>query len=320
MTLKLSHKNSKFTFYSRNLLRSLTPRVIYQRRLRYLLNTLNQYDRHDIESRVNYYLKHNTPFELPTDKSVQIKRYRKKGQSAYYYDLKEFLNYFEQQQKVAYRFGDETHVEPYPFLVKARPIGDDNANAVLFKLNKVRHFNFIEDSLSFREKSDIIVWRGAAYQPNRIAFVQQYYNHPMCDVGQTNPCTPSQPWEKGFMSIADQLRYKFILCLEGNDVATNLKWAMSSNSLCMMPKPKFETWFMEGTLKAGIHYVELKDDCSDIEEKVLYYSQHPEAAEAIIANAHEHVHQFCHPQREKLIGLLVLKKYFELSGQWQPGQ
>ncbi len=310
-------KNSKFSFYSKNALRSLTPKLFYQRRLRYLLNTLDQYDRNYIASRIDYYLKHTHAFTLPNEKSVAIRNYRKKGQSAYFYDLKEYLNYFDHNFKVAYRFGDDTHIEPYPFLVKARPVHGDNDNAVLFKLNKVRHFNFIHDSKSFREKKDMLVWRGAAHQEHRKQMVRSCYNLHHCDIGQVNENEGQVPWLKGFLSIDEQLDYKFILCIEGKDVATNLKWAMSSNSLCMMPKPKYETWFMEGTLKAGVHYVELKDDCSDIEEKVQYYSQHPEAAEAIIANAHEHVHQFCHPQREKLIGLLVLKKYFELSGQWQ---
>ena len=50
------------------------------------------------------------------------------------------------------------------------------------------------------------------------------------------------------MTINEQLHYKFILCSEGNDVASNLKWVMSSNSIAVMPKPKFETWFMEGIL------------------------------------------------------------------------
>ena len=40
-------------------------------------------------------------------------------------------------------------------------------------------------------------------------------------------------------------KHKFILCIEGNDVASNLKWVMSSNSVAVMPKPKFESWFME---------------------------------------------------------------------------
>ena len=50
------------------------------------------------------------------------------------------------------------------------------------------------------------------------------------------------------MPISKQLCYKFIFCIEGADTATNIKWVMSSNSLCVMPKPKYETWFMEGKI------------------------------------------------------------------------
>lgn len=37
------------------------------------------------------------------------------------------------------------------------------------------------------------------------------------------------------MSVEDQKRYRYIVSLEGYDVATNLKWIMNSNSLCLMP-------------------------------------------------------------------------------------
>ncbi|TOQ08578.1 glycosyl transferase family 90, partial [Vibrio parahaemolyticus] len=73
-----------------------------------------------------------------------------------------------------------------------------------------------------------------------------------------------------------------ILSLEGMDVATNLKWIMSSNSLCFTPKLRYETWFMEGKLKAGVHFVQVKDDFSDLDEKMDYYLEHPDKAEEII--------------------------------------
>ncbi len=117
------------------------------------------------------------------------------------------------------------------------------------------------------------------------------------------------------MSIEEQLTYKFLLAIEGNDVATNLKWAMSSNSLVLMSKPTCETWFMEGRLEAGIHYVEVADDYSDLIEKMEYYIAYPEKAESIIKNAHAWVDQFRDQKRERLISLLVAKKYFEKSGQ-----
>ena len=36
-----------------------------------------------------------------------------------------------------------------------------------------------------------------------------------------------------------------------------------------MPKPKFETWFMEGILVADQHYILIKDDYSDLEENLI---------------------------------------------------
>lgn len=115
------------------------------------------------------------------------------------------------------------------------------------------------------------------------------------------------------MTIGEHLDYKFIMSLEGNDVASNLKWVMSSNSIAVTPRLTQETWFMEGTLKPNYHYIEVKDDFSDLEERLTYYIEHPDEAEAIIRHAHAYVEQFRDRDREKLISLLVLKKYFEVT-------
>ncbi len=72
---------------------------------------------------------------------------------------------------------------------------------------------------------------------------------------------------------------------------------------------------MEGRLKPDKHIVLLRDDFGDLEEKVAYYNENPEAAEAIIAQAHRWLHQFEDPVKEKMIAALVLEKYFHLSGQ-----
>lgn len=73
--------------------------------------------------------------------------------------------------------------------------------------------------------------------------------------------------------------YKFIMALEGNDVASNLKWVMSSNSIAVMPRPTCETWFMEGKLIPNYHYIEIKPDFTDLEERLKYYIEHPEEAQ-----------------------------------------
>jgi len=82
-----------------------------------------------------------------------------------------------------------------------------------------------------------------------------------------------------------------------------------------MPKPKYETWFMEGTLIPNYHYVLINDDYSDLEERMNYYISHTDEALKIIKNAHEYIQQFKNKKQEDLISLLVIKKYFEKTGQ-----
>jgi hypothetical protein len=163
----------------------------------------------------------------------------------------------------------------------------------------------------------MLVARGIVKKEHRIRFYEKYFNHPMCNLGQINR-GKNEHWIRDFLTIDEHLQYKFILCLEGNDVATNLKWVMSSNSLAVMPKPKFETWFMEGTLIANHHYVEIKDDYSDLEERLNYYINNPHEALHIIRNAHDYVEEFEDKEREDLISLLVLEKYFYMTGQHTP--
>lgn len=216
--------------------------------------------------------------------------------------------------------GDVNYIPKMPSIVKSRPIDQkNNAFSVLLKLDRVRHFVFLHDSKPWEKKLDKVIFRGAIgqkegneYKKNRFLFMSKYFNHPMCDLGEIaeNGCVNPQ-WVKPKLTLYEHLDYKFIMALEGNDVASNLKWVMSSNSIAVMPKPKYETWFMEGTLIPDRHYIEIKEDFSDLEEKLRFYIAHPDKAASIIRHAHEFVAQFRNRKREEMISLLVLKKYFE---------
>lgn len=234
----------------------------------------------------------------------------------YFFDSFRLLRYFPLKFKIFYLFGDITTVPCEPSIVKSRPIDDKNENSVLLKLNTVRHFLFINDKKPFRDKKNILLGRSKVYQKKRERFLEMYFGHSLCDVGQINNDNGgNKKWLVSKMSIAEHLDYKFILCLEGNDVATNLKWVMSSNSIAVMPRPNYETWFMEGTLIPDYHYIEIASDYSNLEEKLNYYIEHTREAEKIIEHAHTFVKQFQNRRQEKLISLLVLQKYFEKTAQ-----
>lgn len=271
----------------------------------------------NITERVDYYCRFSK-CTLPTDNSTLIRNYKfpfrkKKKLSTYFFDLYKEIIHFNKNFRFFYEFGDITTEPSVPSIVKSRPITNGRfSNSVIMKLNRKRHFKFIHDSKSFREKKDMIISRNYVCQPHRILFLRKYFGHPMCNVGQINGdvIDGHTEWIKEFIPIKEQLNYKFICCIEGNDVATNLKWVMSSNSLPVMPKPTYESWFMEGTLIPDYHYVAIKPDYSDLIERMQFYIEHPEEAETIIRNNHEYIKQFKNKSKEKLISLLVLQKYF----------
>lgn len=309
-------KDSKFPYYLSNVLSILIPRFVYRAQAKRLLSNLTEAEKQLCLERVNYYNKCETPFSVDSREQsyATVDTFKKTKGWTYFFDLRQVVRYFPSSFAFNYINGDVTHIPNVPSFIKSRPIFGSNQNSVVLKLNQVRHFKFVDDPVRYQDKKDMVAWRGVGFQPHRQKVIHAFYNHPQCNIGQTRP-VEGQPWEKGFMSIEEQLQYKFLLCIEGNDVATNLKWAMSSNSLVIMSKPKYETWFMEGKLEAGVHYVEVKDDYSDLPEKMDYYLANEQEALAIIENAHQWVEQFKDKRKERLISLMVADKYFALSQQ-----
>ncbi|MEO6149673.1 MAG: glycosyl transferase family 90 [Mucilaginibacter sp.] len=305
-------KKLKFLYYAKNILRQGIPGVFYRAALK---NKLAKPVNSDIADRVNYYNKLKDVIGLG-DKAIALKNMQIfKSPKAYNFDAFEYTRYFNGDLKMNFLVGDITYVPEVPTIQKSRPIAGENAKAVLLNLDKYRHFVFVQDKKPFAAKKDLLIGRGIVTQPHRIKFMEMHFNNPMCDVGQVNAKEGNLEWLKPKVSITDHLDYKFILSLEGNDVATNLKWIMSSNSVAVMPPPKYETWFMEGRLIPGVHYIGISDDYSDLDEKLKYYMQHTAEAEQIARNANKYVAQFFDKEKEDTIALLVLQKYFKYTGQ-----
>ena len=327
---KLKYKNIKSFYYLRHVLAILVPRIFYRLQLQSELKEIKYYDEQYIFSRLNYYNKRKGRFKVSKNamtnkelffrqiniikenifkKNMGVKKY-----TTYFFDLYKLFSFFDNRKKLDFIFGDITKAQKIPTLVKSRPIINSD-DSIILNLNKVRHFHFINDHKKFLNKKNKAVWRG--YGENSEArqyFLKNYHHILIFNVGQTGPILDA-PWVKNFMSITEQLDYKFIFCIEGVDTATSIKWVMSSNSVCVMPKPKYETWFMEGALQPDVHYIEINDDFSNAEQKIKYFIEHPNKVLKIIKNAQAHVEQFKHVKREKLISLMVLDKYFSLSGQ-----
>ncbi|GAA3904859.1 glycosyl transferase family 90 [Halomonas cibimaris] len=315
---KHAYQAHKLTFYTAGLLGAVPPRGLFRRRRRALLaafDALPAAEQEAIMARVAYYNRLDASTPLGEGATCNRTFALRAQKSTYHLDFYRIAKYFSPKAAYHYRFGDKTCVPEVPTFVKSRPIHGNNANSVLLKLDSVRHFYTVKDTQSYADKKDALVWRGAAHQPHRRRFLEQCYGAPRCDIGATDSKSETAPYQRPFMPIEQQLEHKFIFSIEGNDVATNLKWIMASNSLCFMKRPIFETWFMEGALVPGYHYVEVKDDFSDLEAQIDYYLTHPEKARAIIRNANRYIAEFFRPRHERLIALKVFERYLRRTEQ-----
>lgn len=311
----IARKYGRVAYYARAVVNDALPYVVLKRRLRRLYQRIESsgLSASEIE-RINYYNKLSGHAVLSEDVAagdIPIKP------TYYYYDLKEHLNYFPRDIRIRYKFGDLNWILTSAGVCKSRPIDGGNANSVLLKLDKFRHFRWPVDPFRFEDKKKAVVWRGGLQNPLRKVLLKRFGGDPRYDIGHVGaPFDGMEP--KSWLSMRDQLAYRYMLSIEGHDVATNLKTILASQSLCLMPRPKFETWFMEGRLAPGVHYVELREDFADLDEKIGYYDRHEEEAKAIIAAANGHVQQFSDQASENLIAILVLQKYFERVGQLAP--
>ena len=301
------------------------PSIISRMRLKNILN--NSFQEKYIESRVRYYFKKTSNFRVSNkgknSSELFWNQFFKNKQNSHFIDFYNLLQFFNKKNKVDFIYSTKDYIDssiakkhpPYPTFVKSRPVGFNNQNSILLKLNQVKLFHFIKDPKKFENKKNQAVWRGdIRNNSQREYFVKNFYRTPLFDIGQTSPKQDVE-WMKSFMSIKNQLDFKFIFCLEGKCISTNLYWAMSSNSVCVMPKPKYESWFMEGKLEDGVHYIEVKDDFSDAQEKIEFYNNNNDKCLEIIQNAQKFVKQFKNAKQERLIQLLILKQYFQYTGQ-----
>ncbi|MCS0500968.1 glycosyl transferase family 90 [Ancylobacter mangrovi] len=228
----------------------------------------------------------------------------------------------------------------HPTIVKSRLVADRDAKGVLLPLDRNRHWDDLlrvsQCDRPFEQKDDRLVWRGAttgvfnrsdesldysaryyvAFQKHRNANIDLKYSK----LVQLDGCIDNVPidliWahhDARGLTIAEQLGSKFLLCLEGNDVATGLKWMMASNSTVIMPAPTCETWFCEGELVPWEHYVPVEHDLSNVEEVHDWCLSNKGRCREIAENGKAFVSRFLDTWTEMSIIRTVVREYLDHS-------
>jgi len=212
-----------------------------------------------------------------------------------------------------------------PIISKARPsILSHLPKPPLWLLNKNRHYDELDryynevvhgekGEVPWSEKVPKLFWRGsttgnrAGDAGHRLAFLAQWVHHndDKIDIGFNNVVQMKSEFqheyieryysrkggeaEEGRESLSDMNQYKYLLSVEGNDVATGLKWMLYSNSVVFMSRPTVTTWAMEDVLVPFVHYIPLANDYSNLLQMIKWANEHDEACQEISQRATEFI-------------------------------
>jgi hypothetical protein len=254
----------------------------------------------------------------------------------YYHDMTRCLSLLPHLHDSRFLFfvGD-TYV-PYsnPTIVKTRPISGFE-NCVLMDLDHPRHFNPLsivdQNDIPYHEKKDRLVWRGATTGPgfnknqhnprhtSRAVLVARHANtkNKHLDIGLNELTNTVKKYQGDYYSnflkpsipLSQMLSYKFHLSVEGHDVATNLKWVLYSNSVPFCPPFYVQSWILEDELVPWTHYIPVKGDYSDLDDKVEWALNHDNKCEKIAQEGRAYMEQFMDTTNESRIRKSVFETY-----------
>jgi len=238
---------------------------------------------------------------------------------------KDFKNSEIKNFNIYIALGDiNTKMNKYCF-TRARPIDlTDNFN-ILLNLDTPVHWDCLNDvnnfDIPFDKKNNKIIWRGTSTgyrggDPSnipRVNLVNKYQNHKNknIDIKFSHLCQNviNNNYIFNNLSMKEQLESKFLISVEGNDVASNTEWVLYSNSVVIMSKPTMCSWSMQDKLIPGIHYVEVKSDHSDLEEKYEWCLNNLEECKKIAENGKKFIEQFLDKEKEKKITNKIIEIY-----------
>ncbi|MEJ6697527.1 MAG: glycosyl transferase family 90 [Saprospiraceae bacterium] len=113
---------------------------------------------------------------------------------------------------------------------------------------------------------------------------------------------------KNRITIEEMLQYKFHILIDGNDWCTSLPWVLFHNCVAFMPETTYESIFTIDLIPWK-HYVPIRSDFMDIEEKIKYMIDNDNLAKEISYNSTLYMKQFTNKVLMDKIKLETIKRY-----------
>lgn len=253
--------------------------------------------------------------------------------------LRALLNASGISASVPFVHGDLSIEPDAPVVCKSRPVGSRRC-ALIKSMQASRHWGPVAAvpriDTPFEKKTPTAVWRGTAtgrWTPDGIGGCsrQQLYlrwgldeSDPVIDVGLTGKISDldaalvaaGAAGPRRFDAVFKRdmprdamLRHRYQVSVAGYDVASNLKWVLASWSVPLMPRPRVETWCMEGLLEPYVHYVPLLDDTSDLAAQVAWCEAQGDKCRDVAAAGRRWMDMFADPTADRGLEVRVMREF-----------
>jgi hypothetical protein len=163
------------------------------------------------------------------------------------------------------------------------PFCADMPDRYYFCLNHYNGYRSVHEGIPFDSKISKIVYasqpRGTKYNFTTRRDIEvtqrEYFNSDK--VPKTNIVAPQ------WIDRKEQIKYKYVLDIDGNSSTWDATaWKLNSGSVLLKTDSAWRQWFYDELLP-WTHYVPIKDDFSDIDEKFAWCESHQDECRAMIA-------------------------------------
>jgi len=241
---------------------------------------------------------------------------------------------YHDEKYVILSSGDDTFEDrTKPIVFKARKIiksVNGSHRPIIWPLRMDRHFHgplnelqtLVRDGndTKWEDKKNVLHWRGTGNtnaKGTRAMFAKKFGDVKEMDNMTIGLYTINSESKSQFnltrctycvkpkQDMKTMLQYKYLLSIEGNDVATDLKWKLASSSVVFMPEPVIETYAMESKLIPYVHYIPVKEDGSDLLKQLQWAQDNDEKCRWISEQATKYMDKLYYSDQAKIDYLLI---------------
>jgi len=214
------------------------------------------------------------------------------------------------------------HKHKYIF-VNSKVINDDTAICIPdhHYINDNGYENTIfkkvdENDIAFDEKQSVCVYRGNIKNGSVYNF-KKYENKN--DMNQRSYLKKIKDrinnfdYSDDFKSIEEQLKFKYILDVDGySNTWDATVWKLYSGSVLLKTESIWKQWYYDDLIE-WVHYVPIKNDFSDLNDKIKWCIDNDEKCKEIIKNSRKFVIEKLNWNKTKNDTIDIFKKYTKES-------